>query len=156
MTLSPRSAEANSLAITSSSRRNGTLPQGKQRKSGAQYRSPIDGSFPPLDVNQSQCDHAFPSSSCFFLASASMRILAEHSSQIVFSDVLPQILQTCLACSGLSGAGLLAFTGISFHCQTWAGIETSDLLTLRVQYIAKRYKVKLPGMYSGLIQESSR
>jgi hypothetical protein len=85
-----------------------------------------------------------------------MRILAEHSWQIVFSDVLPQILQTCLACSGLSGAGLHAFTGVCFHCETLAGIETSDLLTLQVQYIAKRYKVKLPGMYSGLIQESSR
>lgn len=77
-----------------------------------------------------------------------MRILAEHSSQIVFSDILPQILQTCLACSGLSGAGLLAFTGVSFHCQTWAGIETTDLPTLRIQYIAKRYNRKLPGMPS--------
>jgi len=39
-----------------------------------------------------------------------MRILAEHSSQMVFSEALPQILQTCLACSGLTVAGLIVFT----------------------------------------------
>jgi len=39
-----------------------------------------------------------------------MRILAEHSSQMVHSDALPQILQTCLACFGLTVAGLVAFT----------------------------------------------
>jgi hypothetical protein len=88
----------------------GILPQEKRPGRGAKHRSSCDDSLPERGVDQFHCDHALPSSSCFFLASASMRILAEHSSQIVLSDGLPQVLQTCMACSGLTVTGFVAFT----------------------------------------------
>lgn len=36
-----------------------------------------------------------------------MRILSEHPSQIVFSEVLPRVLQTCPECSGRTGGSLI-------------------------------------------------
>src|SRR5258707_3183803 len=48
----------------------------------------------------SQCDHASPCSSCFFLLRASTRRRSEHSSQMVISDGSPHTLQTWRACSG--------------------------------------------------------
>ena len=62
----------------------------------------------------SHSDHALPFSSWCFLASASMRILAEHCSQIVLSDPLPQTLQACVMFLGPILARLRACMKISF------------------------------------------
>src|SRR4029077_7482252 len=80
----------------------------------------------------SQCDHAFPCSSCFFLASASMRRRSEHSLQIVASEALPHILQTCCACSGLESAASPGMTfivaSLTTHAEAWASFEARPVI----------------------------
>ena len=55
--------------------------------------------FIRLKMAYSQCDHASPCSSCFFLLRASTRRRSEHPSQMVISDGSPHTLQTWRACS---------------------------------------------------------
>src|SRR5438128_421628 len=87
----------------------------------------LSGVYSSNRAAYSQCDHALPCSSCFFLASASMRRRSEHSSQMVVSEGLPHILQTCRACSGRGSAASL---GIAFMvaslaacAEAWAARE---------------------------------
>src|SRR4029077_14241749 len=61
----------------------------------------------------SQCDHASPCSSCFFLLRASTRRRSEHWSQMVISDGSPHKLQTWRACSG---RGSDCSGGATFMC----------------------------------------
>jgi hypothetical protein len=77
----------------------------------------------------SQCDQALPCSSCFFLASASMRRRSEHSSQMVSSEDLPHILQTCRACSGRASAASLGIAfmvaSLAAYAGVWAGPQSA-------------------------------
>src|SRR5439155_8004942 len=61
---------------------------------------PLQSTLIRVKMAYSQCDHASPCSSCFFLLRASTRRRSEHSSQMVISDGSPHTLQTWRACSG--------------------------------------------------------